>query len=114
MEKHVLVCQYKQYHTDVAVIEFDGTAEELLEALEGDGEEAEELRDRVNKLWEEYDRDDGHDCGLETKAESFEKWADEKLWRGYNDEREERKVSELPVHKFPSLEELKEELAKAD
>jgi hypothetical protein len=111
--KHVLVNEYTAYCTDVAVVEFDGSAEELLEALQGDSEESEELQLKVHCLWEEYDRDEGPD-GCETKVRDYEKLAKKKLWRGWNDERGERKVSELPVHKLPSLAELKEELAKAD
>jgi hypothetical protein len=94
--KHVLVSQYTLHCVDVAVLDFDGTGEELLEALEGDSEESEELQQKVHEFWVEYDKD--QKCGAEWSVDKYEDWADHHV----EDPKEgDKKISELPVHKVP-------------
>jgi len=107
--KHVLVSRYTLHCTDVAVVDFDGTPEDLQEAIKGGTDESDALCERIYKFWVDYYRH--QKCGAEWYVDKYEDWADCRV----EDPKElDKKVSELPVHKLPSLEEVKEELAKAN
>ena len=94
MAKHVLVSQYTLYCVDVAVVDFGGTADELLETLEGGTDESDALCEKVSEFWVEYDKN--QKCGAEWSVDKYEDWS------GYcvEDPKEgDKKISELPVHK---------------